>query len=54
MHVGDRLVADVAGAQGAGMRAVLIEVPHRPEPDTNIVPHARIRELPELLEVLTE
>jgi len=54
IHVGDRLVADVAGAQGAGMRAVLIEVPHRPEPDTNIVPNARIRELPELLDMLTE
>jgi HAD superfamily hydrolase (TIGR01549 family) len=54
IHVGDRLVADVAGAQGAGMRAVLIEVPHRPEPDSHIVPDARIRELPELLDVLTE
>jgi putative hydrolase of the HAD superfamily len=46
VHVGDRLVADVAGAQGVGMRAVLIEVPHRPEADLTIVPDGRIRELP--------
>jgi len=53
VHVGDRLMVDVAGAQGAGMRAVLIEVSHRTEPDSDIVPDARIRELPELLDVLT-
>jgi putative hydrolase of the HAD superfamily len=53
VHVGDRLVADVSGAQGVGMRAILIEAPHRHEPDSNIVPDARIRELPELLDVLT-
>jgi HAD superfamily hydrolase (TIGR01549 family) len=52
VHVGDRLVADVAGAQRVGMRAVLIETPHRPEPDSDIVPDARIGELPELLDVL--
>jgi HAD superfamily hydrolase (TIGR01509 family) len=52
VHVGDRLVADVAGAQGIGMRAVLIEVPQRPEADSNIVPDARIRELAELPDVL--
>jgi FMN phosphatase YigB (HAD superfamily) len=54
VYVGDRLMVDVAGAQGAGMRAVLIEVSHRPEPDSDIVPDARIRELPELPDVLTE
>jgi HAD superfamily hydrolase (TIGR01509 family) len=54
IHVGDRLVADVAGAQAVGMRAVLLEAPHRPEPDSDIVPDARIRELPELLDMLTE
>lgn len=48
VHVGDRLVADVAGAQGIGMRAVLIEVAQRPEPNLTIVPNGRIRELPEL------
>jgi len=52
VHVGDRLVADVAGAQGVGMRAILIEVFQRPEPHSEIVPDARIRELPELLNVL--
>jgi HAD superfamily hydrolase (TIGR01549 family) len=51
-YVGDRLVADVAGAQGVGMKAVLVEVPHRPEPHSDIVPDARIAELPELLSVL--
>jgi len=53
VHVGDRLVADVAGAQGVGMRAVLIETPHRLEPESEIVPDARIGELPELLKVLS-
>jgi putative hydrolase of the HAD superfamily len=52
VHVGDRLVADVAGAQGVGMRAVLIETAYRLEPDSNIVPDARIGELPELLDLL--
>ncbi len=51
-YVGDRLHADVAGAQGVGMRGVLIEVTHRTEHDPGIVPHARIRELPELLDAL--
>jgi FMN phosphatase YigB (HAD superfamily) len=54
IHVGDRLVADVAGAQAVGMRAVLLEAPHRPESDPDIVPDARIRELPELLDLLSE
>jgi HAD superfamily hydrolase (TIGR01549 family) len=52
VHVGDRLVADVAGAQSVGMKAVLIEVSRRPEEAFNIVPDARIRELPELLHLL--
>jgi HAD superfamily hydrolase (TIGR01509 family) len=52
VHVGDRLVADIAGAQGAGMTGILIEVPQRTEFDPRITPEARIRELPELLEVL--
>jgi FMN phosphatase YigB (HAD superfamily) len=47
--VGDRLEADIAGAQGVGMQAVLIEVAHRPEQSAAITPGARIRELPELL-----
>lgn len=52
VYVGDRLEADVAGAQRAGMKGVLIEVGHRVERHPEIVPDARIRELPELLDVL--
>lgn len=52
VYVGDRLRADVAGAQGVGMWAVLIEVAHRVEDDPAIVPDARLRELPELPDVL--
>lgn len=51
VHVGDRLGADVQGAQGAGLRAVLIEVAQRREYSDHITPDARIRELPELLQV---
>ncbi len=52
VHVGDRLANDVAGAHAVGMRAVLVEVPQRVESDPEIVPDARIRELPELLAVV--
>lgn len=52
VYVGDRLYADVAGAQGVGMRGVLIEVAHRAEHDPTIAPDARIKELPELLATL--
>lgn len=52
VYVGDRLRADVAGAQGVGMKAILIEVAHRAEDATDITPDARIRELPELLAAL--
>jgi FMN phosphatase YigB (HAD superfamily) len=52
--VGDRLHADVAGAQGIGMAGVLIEVAHRAEHAPDIVPDARIEELPELLGVLSK
>jgi hypothetical protein len=34
------------------MRAVLIDAPYRLEPDSTVVPDARIRELPELPNVL--
>lgn len=50
--VGDRLSADVAGSQAAGMKGILIEVAHRIESDPSTVPDARIGELPELLDVL--
>jgi len=52
-YVGDRLHADVAGAQAVGMKGILIEVAHRPEQDPAIAPDARIKELPELLGVLS-
>jgi putative hydrolase of the HAD superfamily len=48
VYVGDRLGADVAGAQGAGMKGVLISVAPRPETNQAIVPDARITELPEI------
>lgn len=54
VYVGDRLRTDVAGAQAVGMKAVLIEVAHRVENDPAIRPDARIRELPELLDVLAQ
>jgi HAD superfamily hydrolase (TIGR01509 family) len=52
VYVGDRIVPDVNGAHGVGMKAVLIEVAHRVESHPTIVPDARIKELPELLDVL--
>ena len=52
VYVGDRLRADVAGAQAAGMKGVLIEVAHRLELDPAIQPDAWIKELPELLDAL--
>jgi HAD superfamily hydrolase (TIGR01509 family) len=52
LHVGDRLLADVAGAQSVGMRAVLIRVSERPETNQTIVPDACIDELSELPNVL--
>jgi HAD superfamily hydrolase (TIGR01509 family) len=51
-YVGDRLVPDVAGPHGVGMKAILIEVDHRVESHPTIVPDARVKELPELLDVL--
>ena len=52
VYVGDRLVADVGGAQARGMKAVLIEVDHRVESHPTIVPDAIVSDLPELLDVL--
>ncbi|MCC7353182.1 MAG: HAD family hydrolase [Anaerolineae bacterium] len=48
VFVGDRLKEDVAGPQGVGLRAVLVEVPFREEHDASIVPDARIASLKEL------
>jgi HAD superfamily hydrolase (TIGR01509 family) len=52
VYVGDRLIPDVAGPHGVGMKAILIEVDHRVESHPTITPDARIAELPELLDVL--
>jgi putative hydrolase of the HAD superfamily len=52
VYIGDRLVPDVGGAQAVGMKAILIEVAHRAESHPTIVPDARIKELPELLDML--
>jgi putative hydrolase of the HAD superfamily len=52
VYVGDRLIPDVAGPQAIGMKAVLIEVDHRVETHPEIAPDARVKELPELLDVL--
>lgn len=53
IYVGDNPVADIAGGQGAGMRAVL-RVNQKPPTIMNglIVPDAIIRTLPELLPLL--
>ena len=52
VYVGDRLEADIIGAHGVGMRAVLVRVPHRPENHFDVQPDARIDTLIELLDVL--
>jgi putative hydrolase of the HAD superfamily len=51
-YVGDRLHADVAGAQAVGMKGILIEVAHRAVQHPAIAPDARIGELADLLEVV--
>lgn len=51
--VGDSLQQDVAGANRAGMRAVLIwSQPHAPPPDADDKPEHVIRAIPELLEIV--
>lgn len=52
VYVGDRLIPDVAGPHAVGMKAVLIEVDHRVEAHPEIIPDARVKELPELLDIL--
>ncbi len=55
VYVGDNPVADVAGAQGAGMRAVLrVKSPPQPMLSGLIVPDAAVNTLHELLPVLDE
>jgi HAD superfamily hydrolase (TIGR01509 family) len=52
VYVGDRIEPDVIGAQGAGMRAILLEVPYRRESHPGIEPDARIASLDRLIDVL--
>jgi putative hydrolase of the HAD superfamily len=53
LHVGDRILDDVRGAQGAGMRGVLKAHPRRgADPADGITPDARIDRLAELPAVL--
>lgn|SRR5574341_710987 len=52
VYVGDRPDLDVLGAQGAGLRAVLIRSPYVTGPFDGITPDAEINELPELIPVL--
>ncbi|MCS6872079.1 MAG: HAD family hydrolase [Anaerolineae bacterium] len=52
VFVGDNIEADIMGAQGVGMRAVLRLVPNGKRSDRHIVPDAVIRSLHELLPLL--
>ena len=49
---GDRIVDDIGGAQGAGMRAVLKAPPDRDESHESIIPDARIHTLRELWDMV--
>lgn len=53
IYVGDRLRVDVAGAQAAGLRAVLVELDHRVEQDDYVQADARLRRLEDLPAVIT-
>ncbi len=52
VYVGDRLLIDVAGAQAAGMRGVLVELDHRAEQADHVRADARLRRLEELPAVI--
>jgi HAD superfamily hydrolase (TIGR01509 family) len=52
VFVGDRLIEDIGGPQGLGMRAVLTRQFRREEPNGGIVPDAIIDSLGELPEIL--
>lgn len=52
VFVGDRLDADILGAQGVGMHGVLIHSPYHTDETGDIIPDARIDELPDLIPVL--
>lgn len=52
VYVGDRPDVDVAGAQGAGMRGILIRSPYMRADLNHVVPDAVIDELPGLIPAL--
>lgn len=52
VYVGDSLTSDIAGAQGAGMRAVWRDTGDRDESDGTLTPDATIKTLDDLLPVL--
>ena len=52
VFVGDRIVDDIGGAQGVGMRAVLKDPPERDESHASIIPDVRINTLGELEELV--
>ncbi|PJF34903.1 MAG: hypothetical protein CUN49_13315 [Candidatus Thermofonsia Clade 1 bacterium] len=52
VFVGDNIEADIMGAQGVGMRAVLRQVPNGKRSERHIVPDAIIGNLHELLPLL--
>lgn len=52
VFVGDNLEADIKGAQGVGMKAVLRLMPHNRDSDKPIVPDAKIETLHDLLPIL--
>ncbi|PJF31691.1 MAG: hypothetical protein CUN51_01765 [Candidatus Thermofonsia Clade 1 bacterium] len=54
IFVGDNIEADIMGAQGVGMRAVLRLVPNGKRTERHIVPDANIRSLHELLPLLDQ
>lgn len=54
VYVGDRLDTDIGGAQGAGMRGILLNSPYDPASIGEIHPDTVIDELPELLPALMQ
>ncbi len=52
--VGDNPMADIAGAKGAGLRAVWFNPSGRPFPSTTLVPDAQVRALAELTDVFAD
>ena len=54
VYVGDRAGLDVGGAQGAGMRGVLIRSPYVDGKAEGVTPDATIDELPDLPSAISE